>query len=85
MKTHDEMHEMSLTEMREYIRDVYTHVSNAATIRDYREQIGEPNLLAAPTEVEFEEEEEEIVHPTTCDCCETDEDALKLLFKEEEE
>ena len=30
-------------------------------------------------------EKEEIVHPTTCDCCDTDEDALKLLFKEDEE
>jgi len=57
IKTNEEMHEMSLTELKEYIRDMYRHISDAGTIRDYREQIGEPNLLPAPTEVKFEEEE----------------------------
>ena len=85
MKTHDEMHEMSLTELKDYVQDIWSHLYDAQAIQTYRVKIGEPKRLAAPTEVEFEEEEEEIVHPTTCDCCETEEDALKLLFKEEEE
>jgi hypothetical protein len=85
MKTHEEMHEMSLTELKDYIQDVWSHLYDAQAIKEYRSKIGEPRLLVKPTEVEFEEEEEEIVHPTTCDCCETEEDALKLLFKEEEE
>jgi len=85
MKTHDEMHEMSLTELKDHIQEIWSNLYDAQAIKEYRSKIGEPNLLAAPTEVEFEEEEEEIVHPTTCDCCETEEDALKLLFKEEEE
>ena len=55
IKTNEEMHEMSLTELKEYIRDMYRHISDAGTIRDYREQIGEPKLLAQV--VEFEEEE----------------------------
>jgi len=56
-KTIEEMHEMSLSELREYVRDVYQHASDAGAIRDYRAQIGEPMLLPAPTVVEYEEEE----------------------------
>jgi len=58
MKTVEEMHEITLQELREYIRDVYSHASDAGAIRDYRAQIGEPKLLAAPVEVEFTEEDE---------------------------
>jgi hypothetical protein len=57
MKTHEEMHEMSLTELKDYIQDVWSHLYDSQAIREYRSKIGEPNLLAAPTEVEFEEEE----------------------------
>tara|TARA_R110000824_G_scaffold172834_2_gene350825 strand:- start:3710 stop:3898 length:189 start_codon:yes stop_codon:yes gene_type:complete len=57
-KTIEEMHDMALTELNEYVRDVYKHISDTTAIRDYRAQIGEPRLLAAPVEVEFEEEEE---------------------------
>jgi len=59
MKTHEEMHELSLTELKDYIQGVWSHLYDAQAIREYRVKIGEPNLLAAPTEVEFEEEEEE--------------------------
>tara|TARA_R110002020_G_scaffold31469_3_gene98048 strand:- start:1819 stop:2007 length:189 start_codon:yes stop_codon:yes gene_type:complete len=57
-KTIDEMHEMSLNDLRDYVRSVYLHVSDAGAIRDYRSQIGEPKLLPQPTEVEYSEEEE---------------------------
>ena len=57
MKTHDEMHEMSLTELKDYVQDIWSHLYDAQAIQTYRVKIGEPNLLAAPTEVEFEEEE----------------------------
>jgi len=56
-KTIEEMHEMSLSELRDYVRDVYQHASDAGAIRDYRAQIGEPMLLPPPTVVEYEEEE----------------------------
>ena len=58
MKTTEEMHEMTTTELREYQRDIYSHLADLSAIKDYRERIGEPKLLAQPTEVEFEEEEE---------------------------
>jgi hypothetical protein len=58
MKTHEEMHEMSITELKEHIQDIWKHLYDAQAIETYRVKIGEPNLLAAPTEVEFEEEEE---------------------------
>lgn len=58
-KTIEEMHEMSLMDLREYVRDVYQHASDAGAIRDYRAQIGEPKLLAQPTVVDYEEEVEE--------------------------
>ena len=58
MKTIEEMHEMTSTELREYQRDVYAHLADLSAIKDYRERIGEPKLLPQPTEVEFEEEEE---------------------------
>jgi hypothetical protein len=57
-KTIEQMHEMSLSELKEYVRDCFDHISDATAIRDYRQKIGEPRLLAAPIEVEFEEEEE---------------------------
>ena len=57
MKTHQEMHEMSLTELKDHIQDVWSHLYDAQAIKEYRAKIGEPNLLTAPTEVEFEEEE----------------------------
>ena len=57
-KTIDEMHEMSLSDLRDYVRNVYLHASDAGAIRDYRAQIGEPKLLPQPTEVEYLEEEE---------------------------
>tara|TARA_R110000824_G_scaffold222785_1_gene410549 strand:- start:1534 stop:1725 length:192 start_codon:yes stop_codon:yes gene_type:complete len=58
-KTIEEMHEISLTDLREYVRDIYQHASDAGAIRDYRAQIGEPKLLPQPTEVEFTEDDEE--------------------------
>lgn len=58
MKTTEEMHEMTTTELREYQREIYSHLADLSAIKDYRERIGEPKLLAQPTEVEFEEEEE---------------------------
>ncbi len=57
-KTVEEMHEMSLSELREYVRDIYSHAADAGAIRDYRAQIGEPRLLPPPVEVEYTEEEE---------------------------
>ena len=57
MKTIEEMHEMTGTELREYQREVYAHLADLSAIKDYRERIGEPKLLVQPTEVEFEEEE----------------------------
>ncbi len=57
-KTVEEMHEMSLSDLREYIHEGFKHISNATAIRDYRAKIGEPKLLAQPVEVEYEEEEE---------------------------
>jgi len=57
MKTTEEMHEMTTTELREYQRDIYSHLADLSAIKDYRERIGEPKLLVQPTEVEFEEEE----------------------------
>ena len=58
-KTVEEMHEMSLSELREYVRDIYAHAADAGAIRDYRAHIGEPKLLAEPTVVEYDVEEEE--------------------------
>lgn len=31
-----------------------------------------------------DDSEDSVVHPTNCDCCETDQDALDLLFSEDE-
>ena len=59
MKTHEEMHEMTVSELSQYISDTYDHIGDAIAVRDYRKKIGEPRLLEAPTEVEFEEEESE--------------------------
>ena len=57
MKTHEEMHEMTVSELSNYINEVFDHANDAMAVRDYRKRIGEPRLLEAPTEVEFEEEE----------------------------
>jgi len=57
-KTVEEMHEMSLSELRDYVSSGYSHISDAIAIRDYRAKIGEPKLLPPPTEVEYTEEEE---------------------------
>tara|TARA_R100000664_G_scaffold3257_1_gene7525 strand:- start:363 stop:551 length:189 start_codon:yes stop_codon:yes gene_type:complete len=57
-KTIEELHEMALSELRTYINDAFSHISEATAIRDYRAKIGEPKLLAQPVEVEYEEEEE---------------------------
>jgi hypothetical protein len=57
-KTIEELHEMTLSELRTYINDAFRHISEATAIRDYRAKIGEPKLLAQPVEVEFQEEEE---------------------------
>ncbi len=57
-KTIEELHEMSLRDLREYIHQGFQHISEATAIRDYRAKIGEPKLLAQPVEVEFQEEEE---------------------------
>ena len=59
MKTHEEMHDMTVSDLTDYISEVYDHASDAMAVRDYRKRIGEPRLLEAPTEVEFEEEESE--------------------------
>tara|TARA_R110002012_G_scaffold58404_2_gene151531 strand:+ start:2280 stop:2459 length:180 start_codon:yes stop_codon:yes gene_type:complete len=59
MKTHEEMHEMTVSDLTTYISEVYDHANDAMAVRDYRKRIGEPRLLEAPTEVEFEEEESE--------------------------
>tara|TARA_B100001250_G_C19690440_1_gene740040 strand:- start:952 stop:1137 length:186 start_codon:yes stop_codon:yes gene_type:complete len=56
-KTIDEMHEMSLSDLRDYVREIYAFAADAGAIRDYRAHIGEPKLLAQPTVVEYEEEE----------------------------
>jgi len=58
-KTIEEMHEMSLTDLRAYVREIYSFAADAGAIRDYRERVGEPKLLAQPTVVEYEENEEE--------------------------
>ena len=57
MKTHEEMHEMTVRELSDYISDTYSHIGDAIAVRDYRQKIGEPRLLEAPTEVDYEEEE----------------------------
>jgi len=57
-KTIEELHEMALSDLREYIHDAFKHIADATAIRDYRAKIGEPKLLAQPVEVEFQEEEE---------------------------
>ena len=56
-KTTEEMNEMTVMELRDYISDLYSHIKDVKAIRDYRMRIGEPKLLIEPTEVEFEEEE----------------------------
>ena len=55
--TTEEMHDMTVSELREYISDLYSHIQDVTAFRDYRMRIGEPRLLTEPTEVEFEEEE----------------------------
>ena len=57
--TTEEMHEMTVTELRDYISELYSHIQDVSAIRDYRQRIGEPRLLASPTVVEYEAEEEE--------------------------
>ena len=57
IKTTEELHEMTVSELREYISDLYSFIQDVTVIRDYRMRIGEPRLLVAPVEVEFEEEE----------------------------
>ena len=57
VKTTEELHEMTVSELSEYISDLYSFVGDIIAIRDYRKRIGEPRLLVAPVEVEFEEEE----------------------------
>ena len=46
IKTHEQMHEMTFDELKQYIYAVYRHVSEATAIRDYRDKIGEPKLLS---------------------------------------
>ena len=58
IKTVEEMHEMTISDLTEYISDLYSFVGDIVAIRDYRRRIGEPRLLAAPVEVEYTEEEE---------------------------
>tara|TARA_R110002020_G_scaffold54118_1_gene151148 strand:- start:273 stop:455 length:183 start_codon:yes stop_codon:yes gene_type:complete len=57
IKTTETMHEMTVSELREYISDLYSFIQDVTAIREYRARIGEPRLLTAPVEVEFEEEE----------------------------
>ena len=57
IKITEELHEMTVSELREYISDLYSFIQDVTAIRDYRMRIGEPRLLSAPVEVEFEEEE----------------------------
>jgi hypothetical protein len=57
IKTHEQMHEMTFDELKQYIYAIYRHVSEATAIRDYRDKIGEPKLLALNV-VDVEDEEE---------------------------
>lgn len=57
-KTIEEMHEMALSELRNYIHQAFEHIAEATAIRDYRAKIGEPKLLPQPEVVDFQEEEE---------------------------
>lgn len=57
MKNIDEMHELSLRELKDYVQTIWSHLYEAQAIETYRVKIGEPRLLAAPAEVEFYEEE----------------------------
>ena len=58
IKTIEEMHEMTVSELKAYSHDIWTHMRQVDAIVNYMEKVGKPKLLPAPTEVEFEEEEE---------------------------
>ena len=57
IKTHEQMHELTFDELKQYIYAIYRHVGDTTAIRDYRDKIGEPKLLSMNV-VDVEDEEE---------------------------
>jgi len=58
IKSMEELHTMSASELQNYSLEVWRYMKKIDTIRSYVESFGQIAYLPAPTEIEFEEEEE---------------------------
>jgi hypothetical protein len=57
IKSMEELHTMSASELQNYSLEVWRYMKKIDTIRSYVESFGQIAYLPAPTEIEFEEEE----------------------------
>jgi hypothetical protein len=58
IKTMEELHSMTASELRTYSLVVWRYMKKIDTIKSYVESFGQIAYLPAPTEVDFEQEEE---------------------------
>ena len=58
IKTMEELHTMTTQELSKYSLQVWRYMKKIDTIKSYVESFGQIAYLPAPTEIEFEEEEE---------------------------
>ena len=62
IKTTEELHEMTVDDIRDYKRRIYSHCADISAIIDYRERIGDPKMLNY-----FVKTEEQIDEPEVAD------------------
>ena len=58
IKSIEELHTMTANELSNYSLEVWRFMKKIDTIKSYVNEFGQVAYLPAPTEVEFEEEEE---------------------------
>ena len=58
IKSMEELHKMTAKELSNYSLEVWRYMKKIDTIKNYVENFGQIAYLPAPTEIEFEEEEE---------------------------
>lgn len=56
IKTVEEMHEMTVRDLKEYSHEIWTHMRQVDAIVNYMEKVGQPKLLPEPVTVEFVED-----------------------------
>ena len=57
IKSMEELHTMTVSELSNYSLEVWRYMKKIDTIKNYVETFGQIAYLPAPTEIEFEEEE----------------------------